>query len=455
MALPLIQSDFGQPTSVVEWVVVAYLLVLSATLLGFGRLADMKGHKLVYVIGFVGFTLGSLLCALAPSILALIASIVFQGLSAAMMMASANAIIVGSVPASSRGKALGTTSVAVALATCAGPSLGGLLAASFGWKSVYLANLPLGLVGTALSLKFIRRGSRNPEARFDLPGFALIIAFLVSALLPLDLFSASASASPLAIGLLMLAVLLFISLVLVERRSSQPILELGLFRNRAFVAGNFAATLFYVSIFAVVFAAPYFLQKLEGLTPTAAGLSMLPMSLALMATAPISGALSDRVDSRALGCAGMLVVAASELSFLSGFVQGSSAGRIAAFACIGVGMGLFTTPNTSVVMGAAPAERRGIAGATLAAMRNVGMVLGEALAAMLLSSIMAGRGTGLGASAADPAWSSAFRSGLDATCAAAAIAAVAAAALIAMRAPVPSAAHASAMAGKREIDERH
>ena len=444
MALPLIQTDFAASTSVVEWVVVAYLLALSATLLGFGRLADMKGHKLVYVIGFVGFTIGSFLCALSPSIHALIGFVVFQGLSAAMMMSSSTAIIVGAVPASSRGKALGTTSVAVALATCAGPSLGGLIAASFGWKAVYFANLPLGLVGTVMSAALIRKGSPNPAARFDAPGFALVIALLVATLLPLDLLSASMSPSPLVLGLLCLAAILLAGLAIVERRSNHPIIDFSLFKSRAFVAGNFAASLFYVSMFAVVFAAPFFLQKLEGLSPTAAGLSMLPMSLALMITAPVSGALSDRIDSRALGCAGMLIVAAGELSFLTGAVQGSAFGRIVAFACIGIGMGLFTTPNTSVVMGSAPADRRGIAGATLATMRNVGMVLGEAIAAMLLSSVMAGRGVGLGGSPADPAWRSAFESGMGATCIVAAAAALAAAALTMARTAAPAGAGAPA-----------
>jgi MFS family permease len=195
-------------------------------------------------------------------------------------------------------------------------------------------------------------------------------------------------------------------------------------------------------MFAVVFAAPYFLQKFEGLSPTSAGLAMLPMSLALMATAPIAGALSDRIDSRALGCAGMVAVAASELAFATGLVQGSPAGRIAAFTLMGAGMGLFTTPNTSVVMGSAPAERRGVAGATLATMRNIGMVFGEAIAAMILSSIMAARGAALGGAAADPAWAPAFESGMRATCVVAAVAALGAAALTMMRAVRPAGAAA-------------
>jgi EmrB/QacA subfamily drug resistance transporter len=445
MALPLIQSDFARPTAVVEWVVIAYLLALSSTLLGFGRLADMVGHKRVYVAGFALFTVCAALCAFSPSIATLIVAVVMQGLSAAMMLSSSNAIIVGAVPASSRGKALGATSIAVALATCAGPSLGGLLATSFGWKAVYLAGLPIGAVGTAMSAFLIREVPTKPDARFDALGFGLIVLFLSSTLVPLDLLSSSMSATPLVIGLLVVAVAALAAFLVAERRSAHPILDLGLFRNRAFVAGNVAATLFYVSMFAVVFAAPFFLQKLEGLTPTSAGLAMLPMSLALMATAPIAGALSDRIDSRAIGCVGMVVVAASELAFLSGIVQGSALGRIAAFALMGIGMGLFTTPNTSVVMGAAPADRRGVAGATLATMRNVGMVFGEAIAAMLLSSIMAGRGVGLGDSAADPAWRAAFRAGMDATCAVAAIAAIAAAVLIMLRSAAPSAESAAAV----------
>ena len=160
MALPLMQRFFDSSISLVVWVAVAYLLALSASLLAFGRLADMWGHKRLYVAGFVGFTASSLFSALSPTIAALIVSRILQGLSASFMMASANALIVGAVSPSRRGRALGMTAVAVALASCAGPALGGLLATAYGWKSIFLVNLPIGIVGTFLSVRTIGRDGR-------------------------------------------------------------------------------------------------------------------------------------------------------------------------------------------------------------------------------------------------------------------------------------------------------
>jgi EmrB/QacA subfamily drug resistance transporter len=435
MALPLMQKAFSAPTAIVEWVVVAYLLTLSSLLLGFGRLGDIGGLKRVFVGGFAIFTLASICCALSPSIEVLISCVTIQGLGAAMLMSTSNAVLVAAVPPERRGRALGALSIAIALATCAGPSLGGLIATRFGWKGVYLANLPLGLLGTIAAATLIadRRPSSpdSPGRRFDLAGCLLGAAFLAATVLPLDLLSASMSAGPLL--LLALAALLAVAFVAVERRARQPLLDLALFKSKAFAAGNLAALLFFASEFAMVFLAPFFLQRMAGLSPTQAGLTMLPMSIALMAVAPLSGALSDRIDGRVLGCAGLVLIAAAELAFSLARVQASSTLRILAFAAVGVGIGLFTPPNTSAVMGSAPRERRGVAGATLATMKNVGMVLGEAVSAMILSSVMAARGEALGQGSGTAAWGGAFETAMRGVCIAAAGAALLAALLTTAR----------------------
>ena len=439
MALPLMQSAFSASTAIVEWVVVAYLLTLSSLLLGFGRLGDIGGLKRVFVAGFAVFTLASLCCALSPSIGILIACVTAQGLGAAMLMSTSTAVLVSAVPPERRGRSLGVLSIAIALATCAGPSLGGLIATRFGWRGVYLANLPLGLLGTIAAAALIE--DRRPSAsssrsgRFDLAGCLLVAAFLAATVLPLDLLSASMSPGPLI--LLGLAALLAVAFLAVERRASQPLLDLALFKSKAFAAGNLAALLFFASEFAMVFMAPFFLQRMAGLSPTQAGLTMLPMSIALMAVAPLSGALSDRMDGRVLGCSGLVLIAAAELAFSLPSVQASPNLRILAFAAVGVGIGLFTPPNTSAVMGGAPGERRGIAGATLATMKNVGMVVGEALSAMILSSTMAAQGLGLGEGAGSPGWSGTFETAMRGVCIAAAGAALLAALLTTARSAAP------------------
>jgi EmrB/QacA subfamily drug resistance transporter len=430
MALPLIQADFKATVAASEWVAVAYLLTLSATLLAGGRLADMLGHKRLYVAGFAGFAVSSLLCLFSRSILALIFCRVLQGLCASLMMSSSNAIIVDAVPPSKRGKALGFTAVAVALAACAGPSLGGLLAASFGWRAIFLVNVPIGAVGSLLAFRAIKRDGERAAVKFDLLGALLVTAGLLFLLLSLDLLSGG-GASLATVCVLAIAGLVVIEVfILHEKRFSQPLLDLGLFKNRVFSAGNFAATLFYLSEFILVFLAPYFLQGMRGLSAGSAGLMMLPMSLALMAVAPLAGALSDRFDSRIACAAGMVLLAVGELS-MGGLSAATPAWRLATvFAVIGAGAGLFMTPNNSAVMGSVPADRRGVAGATLGTMRNLGMTLGEAISAALISSSMASRGLSLGeVGAADGRWALAFGGALRACCAVAALAAIAAMAL--------------------------
>ncbi len=428
MALPLMQRSFNSTIAAVEWVAVAYLLALSASLLAFGRLADMVGHKRLYVAGFIGFTASSLFSALSLSIESLIVARILQGLSASLMMASANALIVSAVAPARRGRALGMTAVAVALASCAGPALGGLLATAFGWKSIFLVNLPIGVVGTLLSLRAIGRDDARAPGRFDPLGAVLIVGALVSLLLSLDMFS-NGDAGSAAVWILLLAGIVLGGLfVLSERRAASPLLPLRLFANRVFAAGNLAALLFYLSLFIMVFLGPYFLQGLRGLSPSASGLMMLPMSAALMIAAPASGALSDRFDSRWLSCGGMMLVALGEFLFGT-FTAATPAWLVlGAFALTGIGLGTFQTPNNSAVMGNVPADARGVGGATLATTRNLGMALGEAVSAALLATCMASRGFTLSLSAAsgEAGWSGAFSYAIRVTCVFAATAALAA-----------------------------
>ncbi len=266
LALPLIQHSYGSHIATAEWIAVAYLLAVSASLLTFGRLADMWGRRRVYSSGFAGFTVSSLLSASSPTISALVMCRVLQGLFGSLMMASAYAVILGAVPASRRGRALGFTAVAVALGTSAGPALGGLLATTFGWKSIFLVNLPIGVVGTILAVTVIKRDEKQSAQSFDPIGSVLVAAALCAILLSLDLLSAGMAMSPMVWSLLAFGITLGVTFFLFERSRTHPILSIHLFKNRAFTAGNIAAILFYVSLFIMLFLAPYFLQGLLGLS---------------------------------------------------------------------------------------------------------------------------------------------------------------------------------------------
>lgn len=386
VALPLIQSGFHTSIAVVEWVVVAYLLTLCATQLTFGRIADLYGLKKIYVTGFIGFTISSLFCGFSVNIIMLIVFRVVEAMNAAMMMSSSSAIITNAVSSANRGKALSLTAVAVAVAACAGPSLGGIMTTYFGWNSIFFINLPIGVIGTYLAIHYIKKDMPSSSKRFDSIGSVLIMISLILILMPIDEMSKSTIRPVLIIASIVIGIILLITFLVHESRCDHPILNLNLFRNKVFVSSNFAATFFFMSLYILMFLLPYYLQKQRLFSPSDTGLMMLPMSLAMIITAPVSGAISDKFGSRLISCIGLSILAI-DIIFLSTFRSNTSVIMlIIAFACIGIGSGLFNTPNNSTVMGSVPVKSRGIAGATIGTMKNVGMVFGEAISAALLSS---------------------------------------------------------------------
>lgn len=389
MALPYMQSHFQAEISSIEWVIVAYLLVLSATQLTFGRLADMFGYKRIYVSGFIFFTLSSLACAFAPFLPLLILFRILQAISASMMTSSASPIIVNAVSPENRGKSLGMLAIAVAVSTCLGPTLGGYLASTFGWSSIFLINVPVGIFGTVLAFKNVPSDTKKyASSKFDPIGSVLIICALFLILLPLNLISRSSTlTAPVAISFIAGAVTL-VGFFIVEHKTAHPLLNLSLFQNRIFTASNLAAMFFYLAEFMMVFSSPFYFQKLHGFSGTLSGLMMLPMSLAMMTAAPISGAISDRFDSRFISSIGLAIMSLGLILF-SQFSAATPVYLIViSMFLFGFGGGLFQTPNTNAVMSNVPANSRGVASATLGTMRNVGMVTGEAIAATMICLVM-------------------------------------------------------------------
>ena len=392
IALPMIQNSFHTSIAIVEWVVVAYLLTLCSTQLTIGRISDLYGPKKVYTAGFIFFTVSSILCGLSWNIISLILFRILEAISAAMMASTSSAIITNAVAPTSRGKALSLTAIAVAVASCAGPTLGGLLASKFGWNSIFFINIPIGILGTLFSFKFIQKDAAKSDVKFDVLGSVLIILALTAILLPLDLLSLNTINMLTAVLLVGAGLVLAVTFIVHESRSDHPILNLSLFKNHIFANSNFAATLFYTAEFMMVFLSPYYLQQQHQLTPSVAGMMMFPMALMMLIFAPIAGTLSDKFDSRLISSIGMAILTAAILGF-GGFQANTPiALLIVMFAVVGIGAGLFNTPNNSAVMGSVSATHRGIAGATLGTMRTIGMVLGEALSATLLSANLS-RGT--------------------------------------------------------------
>jgi len=388
--LPVLGRELGTDVAGVEWVTTIYLLVISGLLLSVGRAGDLFGHRRLYLAGFVLFVLGSALCGLAGSAHALVALRAVQALGAAMLMATAPAILTRSFPAGQRGRALGALGTFTYLGLTVGPSLGGWLAGAFGWRSVFYINIPIGVLAIALALRAIAddRVTRRGE-RFDFVGAALFTAGLVALLVALNQGHAWGWSSPAAVALLAAATLLLVAFVRLERRQSSPMLDLSLFRSRVFSASVASALLNYACVYAVLFVLPFLLIDGRGLSAQQAGLVLTAQPIVMAIVAPLSGSLSDRVGSRGPATLGMLLLTAG-LVCLGLLVPHGALGAIAAaLALVGLGVGMFVSPNNSALMGAAPRHRQGIASGVLATARNVGMVLGVGFAGAVFTTVVA------------------------------------------------------------------
>jgi EmrB/QacA subfamily drug resistance transporter len=396
--LPVLGRELHTGVAGIEWVTTIYLLVVSGLLLSVGRAGDMFGHKRFYLAGFVLFVLGSALCGLAGSAHQLVAMRAVQALGAAMLMATAPAILTGSFPASQRGRALGAQGTFTYLGLTAGPSLGGWLAGAFGWRSVFYINVPVGAVAIALALRSVAddRVRRRGE-RFDFVGAGLFTAGLVTLMVALNQGHAWGWGSPATIALLVAAVLVLVAFVRVESHRSSPMLDLALFRSRVFSAATMSALLNYACVYSVLFVLPFLLIQARGLGTQQAGLVLTAQPIVMAIVAPLSGALSDRVGSRAPATAGMSLLTVGLVALGLLVEHGTLTSIAAALAVVGLGVGLFVSPNNSALMGAAPRHRQGIASGVLATARNAGMVLGVGFAGAVFTTVVANAGSAAGA----------------------------------------------------------
>jgi EmrB/QacA subfamily drug resistance transporter len=378
VALPTLQHTFGVSVGAVTWVGLSYLLVLVATVVAVGRFADMWGRKLLYVYGFVIFTLASVLCGLAPGLGALCGFRALQAVGAAMLQANSLAIIVLVVPARSLGRAIGLQGAAQALGLAVGPTVGGLLLAAGGWRLIFFVNVPFGLFGAAAAILLVPR-SRNLMARvrFDWMGLGLFFPAVVALLSAISFGAELGWGSPVIVFLFVVAAVLIGLFVRHERRDKDPMLDLGLFRNTRFSTGIASGVCSYLVMFGVLLLVPFYLERGQGLGTARSGLELMAMPLAFGVVAPFAGRLADHLGARPLTVTGMGLVAVS-LAVL-GTVQPSTAGFLGLLAAVGVGMGLFTSPNNASIMGAAPGQQAGMASGVLNMSRGMGTALGLAL----------------------------------------------------------------------------
>lgn len=382
IALPTIRRELNAGDSV-EWVVLSYLLTTTSTLLIMGKLSDWLGRRPMYITGFAVFVLGSLLCGLSWSSLSLIVFRVVQGLGASMIFAIGPAIISDTFSPSERGQALGLMGAIVAAGSSTGPVVGGLLLGKFGWSSIFFVNVPIGLIAIWRAWVVLPTSPTLPKQRFDLVGAGLFLLGVIAFLTGLD-FGPEPDygwSNPLVIGLLSVGAVLLGGFFWWESRTPAPMLKLSLFRVRPYTSAILAAWLGFVASGGNLFIIPFFLQQMLGFTPQKAGLVLLAGPLTLSVVAPIGGYLSSRVSTRWLASAGLLLTAAGYFSF--SFLQADWVWQDVVWrsSLVSFGFALFQSPNSSSALNAAPLSERGVGSSIIAFMRNMGLVVGIAVAA--------------------------------------------------------------------------
>jgi EmrB/QacA subfamily drug resistance transporter len=387
--LPVVTDYFQTDVATIEWVVTTYLLVVSGLLLSVGRLGDLRGNKVAYIWGFVIFVVGSVLCGSAPSPAFLIASRSFQAIGAAMLFANSPAILTKNFPASQRGQALGLQGAMTYLGLTTGPFLGGWLADTFGWHSVFYINLPIGLLAIWLSITIIPRDTPSGQTeKFDLAGAFTFMIGLVALLYALNQGHNLGWTSPIILGIFIASLLVLGLFTWIEMRVPTPMLDLSLFKRRVFSMSTISPILNYICVYSVLFLTPFYLIQARGLSASQAGLILTSQPIIMALTAPFSGRISDRIGSRIPTTLGMLILASglflvSRLTLESPFWM-----VVLGLAIGGLGTGLFVAPNNSALMGDAPRNRQGIAAGVLALSRNVGMVLGIGLTGAIFTTVL-------------------------------------------------------------------
>jgi EmrB/QacA subfamily drug resistance transporter len=390
VALPSVRTEFCTSLSEVKWVMSIYLLVVTGLLLPFGRLADLHGQKGVYLGGLAIFTLGSVLCAGAWSTQSLIGARAAQGVGAAMLMACSPAIVTATFPPAMRGKGMGLLGLAVGVGLTAGPPLGGVLLSAFGWRSLFLINLPLGVasfVYAAVKLPRLHFGSEKES--FDWGGAVFFLVACSSLLYALDSVGGSGGAAWPWFFASVVAFLLFLRR---ERCAVHPLVPLEIFRVRTFSAALAAGALTFLSGFVVVILTPFYLTEVRGFDPMRLGLWLTIGPLLMMAVSPWAGSLSDRIGPYRLTLAGLAIRTLSLGLFAISDAATPLPVVFAAFASLGIGNAVFMAPNTSSIMGSVPPRMFGVAGGLTAVARNLGMALGVGVGSTMFALAVAESG---------------------------------------------------------------
>ncbi|MFA7073493.1 MAG: MFS transporter, partial [Methanoculleus sp.] len=384
LALPVIGTEFSADATTLAWVSSAYLLSSVIFLLPAGKLGDSRGKVTVFMAGIVVYTAGTILTIFTPTIGTLLAFRFLQGIGGAMIYANSVALITHLYPAGERGYAIGLNITAVYAALSLGPFLGGILTQFFGWRSIFVVTALIAAPVLFSADKFPAFLNDRHREDFDIPGLVLSSALILCLFLGL-----AKATTPTGLALLAAALLLGVAFYRVERRHPSPLLPVSLLAsNRVFASSNLAALINYSATYAVGFLLSLYLQYIRGYEPAAAGTLLLVQPVIQIFVAPVAGRLADRIRPGLIAAGGLALSAACLFGLAALSETTPVAAIIVILAVLGVGVGLFSSPNTTAVMGSVGKRYYGSASAMVAMMRSLGMMMSMGLVLVVFAVIM-------------------------------------------------------------------
>ena len=387
IALPGLSNSMGVPISTITWVVTAYMISVCVLMLFFGRLGDIKGNTAVFKFGIVIFAIGSLLCGISMNFTMLVVSRVIQGIGSAAALSNNQGIITRAFPSNERGRALGVNVTSVALGTMLGPPLGGLIVSVLSWHYIFLINIPIGIAVFLIGMRILPKGKGLAES-LDIKGAVL---FALSAIL---IFSAIGGgehvefSNPLVITALVAGVIMLTAFILVERKQSQPMLDLSIFKNSVFSISIICAFLVYIAMVSINIIQTFYLQNARGMSSFNAGMLLVIYPAFLAIASPLSGYLSDKIGPKFPTLIGLIL---SMIGYIGAAFMTISTSLVlngVVYAFLGMGSALFQSPNTSLIMSSVPQSKVGVAGSINAFVRTTGMVFGVLISTTVLFAAM-------------------------------------------------------------------
>jgi EmrB/QacA subfamily drug resistance transporter len=386
IALPDLERSLHTSLLALVWVILAYLIAATVLVLTAGRLSDLFGRKRAYIGGFLVFALASLGAGFSGGATVLILWRILQGIGSAFLFANAAALVTDAFPKEQLGLAMGANTMVAAIGLVLGPVLGGALVA-ISWHWVFWFNVPLALAGAAWGALILRELAKPDAVRgYDVLGTMTFVLGLTGLVLGVSRGGLSGWNDGVVIGGLAAAVVLLPTWVLIESRSRAPMLDLQIFKGRLFAAATAAAFINGLARFALMFLFVFYFQGAQGNSPIAAGIKLIPLALGMLIASPIAGVYADRHGSRTLAALGMLVSAAGLAAMTTLQVHTPYWQSGLWLLVVGVGSGMFNSPNTAAMMGAVPAYRRGIAAGARTLVQNTGAVLSIAFVLAIITS---------------------------------------------------------------------